>query len=567
MSAVPVRPLSDAPRWILGFWLDQLLIVFTPLLVIPAVLLIHRSLGIEAETISVVVTAFFALGHHLPGMIRAYGDLELFQRFRTRFLIVPPLLFTSYFIMLGYHSEFFQFVIILWATWHGLMQLYGFVRIYDAKAGSTSRATAYWDWLVCLCGFITVELFSPSRMAFLLRNWYSLGGPLLPPWSVMFIRQAGLVICLFVLIGFTINYVMQWLRGPKPSPFKVPLLASGIGSWWFATDYLENPLLGAALFDICHDVQYLAIVWLFNCRRVSSNPALGGFMKYVFRRGMVLLYLGLIAAYGALGLVPALVKDGTVVALFNGILATSTLLHYYYDGFIWKVREPSTRLSLGVSSSTSPTSVNPVSSRDWPHILKWSPVILALGWLFLSDAIGPQLTQNQKGELERHYAKTLLGQTTLPTDLDQQSWLYTMFARAQNVAAAIPDDQTSQLSAAIMLANFGRGDEAMVLLEKLLARNPACGDAYTVLGGIYSSRGDLNRSRDCFEKALTYARSADEKSMANLKLGEIDLRQNNRSAAEARFQAALKENPRLAETVQGLRRSNSSLLAPLLKDR
>jgi tetratricopeptide (TPR) repeat protein len=118
-----------------------------------------------------------------------------------------------------------------------------------------------------------------------------------------------------------------------------------------------------------------------------------------------------------------------------------------------------------------------------------------------------------------------------------------------------------------MLANFGRGDEAMVLLEKLLARNPACGDAYTVLGGIYSSRGDLNRSRDCFEKALTYARSADEKSMANLKLGEIDLRQNNRSAAEARFQTALKANPRLAETVQGLRRSNSSLPAPLLKDR
>ena len=185
----------------------------------------------------------------------------------------------------------------------------------------------------------------------------------------------------------------------------------------------------------------------------------------------------------------------------------------------------------------------------------------------LSDVIGLQITQTQKGELERRYAKTLLGQAILPTDLDQQSWLYTMFARAQNVAAALPDDQASQLPAAIMLANFGRGDEASVLLEKMLARNPASGDAYTVLGGIYSSRGDLNRSRDCFEKALTYAVSADEKSMANLKLGEIDLRQNKRSAAEARFQAALKANPRLAETVQGLRRSNSSLLAPLLKDR
>lgn len=188
MSVVPARPQPDTPRWILGFWLDQLLIVFTPLLVIPAVLTIHRSLGVEAETISVVVTAFFALGHHLPGMIRAYGHRELFQRFRTRFLIVPPLLFASYFVMLAYHREFFQFDIIIWATWHGLMQLYGFVRINDAKAGSYSSASANWDWLVCLCGFITVELFSPSRMAFLLHNWYSLGGPLLPPASVIFIR-------------------------------------------------------------------------------------------------------------------------------------------------------------------------------------------------------------------------------------------------------------------------------------------------------------------------------------------------------------------------------------------
>lgn len=357
------------------------------------------------------------------------------------------------------------------------------------------------------------------------------------------------MVCLFVLLGFTVNFVMQWIRGPRPSLFKVLLLASGIGSWWFAMAYLENPLLGAALFDICHDVQYLAIVWFFNCRRVSSNPALGGFMKYVFRRGMVLLYLGLIASYGALGLVPALVKDGSVVAFFNGILATSTLLHYYYDGFIWKVREPSTRLSLGVNSNASLNSDKVVASPQWPHLLKWSPVMLALGWIFLSDAIGPQVSQAQKQELELRYAKTLLGQTTLPSDIDQQSWLYTMYARAQNVSAAVPDDQTSQLRAAIMLANFGRQDEAIAMMDKLLASDPACGQAHTIKGGIRLWQGDLNQAKDCFVQALTHATSADEKSMANMKLGEIDLRQNNPSAADARFQAAVNTNPRLAETV------------------
>jgi len=29
------------------------------------------------------------MGHHLPGMIRAYGDRALFQRFKYRFIFAP----------------------------------------------------------------------------------------------------------------------------------------------------------------------------------------------------------------------------------------------------------------------------------------------------------------------------------------------------------------------------------------------------------------------------------------------------------------------------------------------
>lgn len=76
--------------------------------------------------------------------------------------------------------------------------------------------------------------------------------------------------------------------------------------------YVNNLIIGVALFDICHAVQYLAIVWLFNSRRVHFNPRLGGFMRFVFRRGMVLLYLGLITADGAIGLVAPLVLNGTL---------------------------------------------------------------------------------------------------------------------------------------------------------------------------------------------------------------------------------------------------------------
>jgi hypothetical protein len=42
---------------------------------------------------------------------------------------------------------------LLWGFWHGVMQVYGFVRIYDAKVGSFEKATARLDWLMCIAWF------------------------------------------------------------------------------------------------------------------------------------------------------------------------------------------------------------------------------------------------------------------------------------------------------------------------------------------------------------------------------------------------------------------------------
>ena len=43
----------------------------------------------SAQEIYLFVAAFGAMGHHLPGMIRAYGDRSLFERFKWRFILAP----------------------------------------------------------------------------------------------------------------------------------------------------------------------------------------------------------------------------------------------------------------------------------------------------------------------------------------------------------------------------------------------------------------------------------------------------------------------------------------------
>mgnify|MGYP004060977383 CR=1 FL=1 len=81
-------PAVDQPRpspWIIGAAWDLLLFIATPLVILP--LLWFSRQKFSPDSIYHVVAAFGATGHHLPGLLRAYGDRTLFHRFRIRFTI------------------------------------------------------------------------------------------------------------------------------------------------------------------------------------------------------------------------------------------------------------------------------------------------------------------------------------------------------------------------------------------------------------------------------------------------------------------------------------------------
>ncbi len=82
----------DAPAqrqsWIVSAWWDLSYVVITPILIVPVVLILVRH-WLTPEEVSLAVIAFASLGHHLPGFMRAYGDRELFKRYRVRFVLAP----------------------------------------------------------------------------------------------------------------------------------------------------------------------------------------------------------------------------------------------------------------------------------------------------------------------------------------------------------------------------------------------------------------------------------------------------------------------------------------------
>ena len=89
------RPARDAaasaPRslWIIDPRRDLLLIVGAPLLIAPALWIAQAKF--RPEQIYLFVASFGAVGHHLPGMMRAYGvpEVRIVRHFALRLALVP----------------------------------------------------------------------------------------------------------------------------------------------------------------------------------------------------------------------------------------------------------------------------------------------------------------------------------------------------------------------------------------------------------------------------------------------------------------------------------------------
>src|SRR5438552_4273356 len=472
-QTVPAAPALAAGRkpslWILDGWRDLILYVCTPLLLVPIFI---GAQGLwAAEDIYLFVAAFGAMGHHLPGMIRAYGDRALFQRFRWRFICAPIFLVVVCAAFSLWDLKGIVLAAFMWGVWHGMMQTYGFCRIYDAKVGSFAETTRRLDFALCGIWFATAVLLSPQRMTDTLETYYSAGGPFIPPTLLRAGQQGLLALALLVSAVFLANFIWMWSSGKRPSPVKLVLLVTSISFWWYCNNIVASVLVGVALFEVFHDVQYLSLVWIYNRKRVETDRSIGGFMGFVFRRSgaWVGVYIGLVLAYGGLSLSKSYVGIEAVKRILTGVVTASALLHFYYDGFIWKVREKSTRQSLGITGGTVDISKNAFLPSWALHGAKWVAVfVIPLAALWFTEVHSAQ------GKLERLGA----------------------------IVADLPSSVRAHFNYATALQEAGRNDEAANELSATLRLNPSSAKAHVNLAGLLMEKGNLNEAQTHFEQAL-----------------------------------------------------------------
>ena len=509
-QTVPAVPVT-APRktlWILNSWRDLILYVGTPLFLVPMFLLAQARWS--TQDIYLFVAAFGAMGHHLPGMIRAYGDRALFRRFRWRFIFAPIFLLSVCVAFYWWDLKGIIVIVFLWGVWHGMMQTYGFCRIYDAKTGSFAALTRRLDFATCATWFAAGVLLSPQRMADTLETYYASGGPFIPPSLLHNAQQVVLTAAIAVAVLFLFNFSRMWAEGKRPNPVKVALLATTIAFWWYCNNGVTNILAGIALFEVYHDVQYLSLVWIYNRSRVEKDSSIGGFMRFVFRRSgsLVGLYIGLIFAYGSIAYFNANLEIETVRRVLTGVVAASGLLHFYYDGFIWKVRERSTRENLGLAGGDVSTTARDFIPGWALHGAKWvGAFVIPLGALWIGQVL----------------SKT--------PEVRQHAW----------ITADLPNSARAHWRYGFVLHKADRLDEAAKQCEIALRLNPKEKEVHYTLGQIRAAQSQLDDARTELEEALL---ALPRKAEIRSEYGRVLALLGRKDEAATQFELATKAAPR-----------------------
>jgi Flp pilus assembly protein TadD len=502
-SAQPVAAAKPSP-WILDRWRDLVLFVGTPILLIP--IFTAAQARWSAQDIFLFVGAFGAMGHHLPGMIRAYGDRALFARFKTRFVVAPLALLAVCIWASVYNIQAIQLVALTWGIWHGLMQTYGFCRIYDAKASAKAAARARVDLALCFSWFVAAVLLSPMRFRTCLDLYYESGGPVIPPEFVINARYLIVFALTVVTVLFLWRQWKDWRAAGIVSPIKFTLLVSSIAFWWYCNNGVQNILVGIALFEVFHDVQYLAIVWIYNRTRVERDESIRGFMRFVFRRSgsLIGVYVGLVLAYGSIALTTSGVSVEAIKHILIGIVTASALLHFYYDGFIWKVRETQTRAMLGIDGTGVSTLPAP---RAWPqwirHGLRWAALVVPVAALCAAQ----------------------LGGRVVPA-----------LERTGKVVEILPGDAQAQLNYGKALHEAGQVQNAIERYEAALTRNPTLAEAEFYLGQAWNDVGDFDKATEHYERAL---RLSPNNGRWEFRLARALARKGFGNDARVRFEHAL----------------------------
>lgn len=346
--SVAVREAVDGRGFIAGRRYDSLFFILSPLLALALVEVagrvdwVTRPMSIGGAQVSPVMYAvsIWTFAHLFSVVFRSHANPAIFSQYRFRFVGVPILLFlalvvSDWILVLG------VVLTVFWDIYHSSMQTFGLGRIYDARWGNdptVGRRLDYWLNHVIYIGPIFVGAsFVPTLQSlnhFRFVKWQA------PIHLRRGLEAASETISAVVIVGgalFLVYYLYCYWRfcqqGYRPSPQKIALLVSTAIASITAWGYLPAWKAFVAI-NFFHALQYFAIVWCLEKKSI----------RRVFRlenldRGYALAFIAFVATVTLVGTAHQHFGDYYAIRWAGSIFVVVSLMHFWYDGFVWSVQK------------------------------------------------------------------------------------------------------------------------------------------------------------------------------------------------------------------------------------
>jgi Tfp pilus assembly protein PilF len=534
---------TESRYWIFSPLQDMTLLMFTPVLILLAFAAAQYGPWTDGLLAFGIV---LAMSHYLPGMLRAYGDRALFRRFRTRLIAAPVFLVgvTTWFAYRNLHVVLL--LAALWGMWHWMMQSYGFARIYDAKSEATARMPAWLDQMICLLWFGMAAFVLHNDLPSYVTNFYESGGPAIPPIVFAWFTRIWLGVTVIATAYYAVQIVKAVREGNRPNPLKFVFIIVTFAYLTYTNSVAQRPKMGLLMFESWHDIQYLAIVWFFNLSRTRKNPEAGAFIRFFFRPSAVMAaaYLALCLAFGTLAQAWTLFHNDAIVRIVASIVTSAALLHYYLDGFIWKIREADTGEALGVRPTAEP-------KRQASRIPAWG--LQALLWpLFVIPAVAFGVVES-KGEIRPMqvyenvfdaFPDSAMANYQIARQLQEDGLMAEAKEHYQRTLERAPDMLPAHIFLGVLLADQHDLSGARTHFERALKMDPKNAEVRNNLGIVLDEEGDLARAKAELERAIAF----DSKyALAENNLGTVMAKIGDLAQARVHQERAIQLDPQFAD--------------------
>jgi hypothetical protein len=306
----------------------------------------------QTFTLTSLAIGVFIHAHLFIVFFRSHGNQSVLRSHPYRFTLVPALLYAGMLVS-TWIGVIASVLATFWDVYHSGAQTFGFGRIYDAKAGNDPVEGRRLDFALNQLLYAGPILAGATMMDHFedFGEFHEVGSVFFT--SVPAFMQGHQRYFTYAVLGggavLVAYYVFANLRmaraGRNISWQKVFLYTStgvvSVYTWGF-NSFGEAFLI----MNFFHALQYYGIVWSMehkNMRRLFRLESL--------RVGTLLTVLVFVALSVGYGFAVEAWGDGRS-RLWWSFHITVSLMHFWYDGFIWSVRKKNTDM-LGARTARS----------------------------------------------------------------------------------------------------------------------------------------------------------------------------------------------------------------------